>query len=151
MTSSSTHGISPADLFLSPIVICSILAAGLSGFYLGSSIASTTQLPRKHKRSRPQAASPDDHTLVSEDDEYEDDDDDEEEDAEPGSFAYTDEECKMVLVVRTDIKMTKGKAAAQCAHAAVACYKSIARSNPEVSLFTSYLSPFFFLDSSLSC
>ena len=30
---------------------------------------------------------------------------------------------KMVLVVRTDIGMTKGKAAAQCAHAAVSCYK----------------------------
>ena len=30
---------------------------------------------------------------------------------------------KMVLVVRTDIGMGKGKACAQCAHAAVACYK----------------------------
>lgn len=30
---------------------------------------------------------------------------------------------KMVLVVRTDIGMTKGKAAAQCAHAALSCYK----------------------------
>ncbi|KAF5103459.1 hypothetical protein D0Z03_000176 [Geotrichum reessii] len=61
---------------------------------------------------------------------YEDEED--QGDAEPGSFAFTDEECKMILVVRTDLKMTKGKAAAQCAHAAVACYKSIARSNPEI-------------------
>ena len=30
---------------------------------------------------------------------------------------------KMVLVVRTDIGMGKGKACAQCAHAAVSCYK----------------------------
>ena len=30
---------------------------------------------------------------------------------------------KMVLVVRTDIGMGKGKACAQCAHTAVACYK----------------------------
>jgi PTH2 family peptidyl-tRNA hydrolase len=34
---------------------------------------------------------------------------------------------KMILVVRNDLKMGKGKAAAQCSHAAVAAYK-IARS-----------------------
>lgn len=31
---------------------------------------------------------------------------------------------KMALVVRTDIKMTKGKTAAQCSHAAIMCYQS---------------------------
>ena len=30
---------------------------------------------------------------------------------------------KMVLLVRTDLGMAKGKVAAQCAHAALACYK----------------------------
>ncbi|KAK4251648.1 peptidyl-tRNA hydrolase PTH2-domain-containing protein [Corynascus novoguineensis] len=38
-----------------------------------------------------------------------------------------DEECKMVLVVRTDLGMTKGKIAAQCSHATLACYKSLVR------------------------
>ena len=33
---------------------------------------------------------------------------------------------KMVLVVRQDLKMGKGKAAAQCAHAAVGAYKKAA-------------------------
>ena len=32
---------------------------------------------------------------------------------------------KMALVVRTDLGMGKGKACAQCAHAAVACYKVV--------------------------
>ena len=37
----------------------------------------------------------------------------------------------MVLVVRTDIGMQKGKAAAQCAHAALACYKKALKSHPD--------------------
>ena len=40
-------------------------------------------------------------------------------------------ECKMVLVVRTDLKMGKGKAAAQCSHAAVGVYKSAKKSSPD--------------------
>ncbi|ROW04070.1 hypothetical protein VSDG_00981 [Cytospora chrysosperma] len=39
----------------------------------------------------------------------------------------TGEECKMVLVVRSDLGMTKGKIAAQCGHATLACYKSLSR------------------------
>ncbi|OIW25853.1 PTH2-domain-containing protein [Coniochaeta ligniaria NRRL 30616] len=42
-----------------------------------------------------------------------------EEDGNPG------EECKLVLVVRTDLGMTKGKMAAQCGHATLACYKTL--------------------------
>ncbi len=37
----------------------------------------------------------------------------------------------MVLVVRTDVAMTKGKVAAQCAHAAVACYKKALVKTPD--------------------
>lgn len=44
------------------------------------------------------------------------------------------EECKMVLVVRTDLGMTKGKIAAQCSHATLACYKAILRRNPQSAL-----------------
>ncbi|KAJ3828516.1 peptidyl-tRNA hydrolase [Lentinula raphanica] len=36
----------------------------------------------------------------------------------------------MVLVVRTDLKMSAGKIAAQCSHATLACYKTLSASNP---------------------
>ncbi|KAG4441566.1 hypothetical protein IFR05_002951 [Cadophora sp. M221] len=43
----------------------------------------------------------------------------------------TGEECKMVLVVRTDLGMTKGKIAAQCGHATLACYKHFLKHDPK--------------------
>ncbi|XP_054282651.1 peptidyl-tRNA hydrolase 2, mitochondrial-like isoform X2 [Macrosteles quadrilineatus] len=43
--------------------------------------------------------------------------------AAANSITQTSGEMKMALVVRTDLKLGKGKAAAQCAHAAVSCYK----------------------------
>jgi PTH2 family peptidyl-tRNA hydrolase len=42
------------------------------------------------------------------------------------------EDCKMVLVVRMDLKMDKGKMAAQCGHATLACYKTMLNNNPAV-------------------
>ncbi|KAL4608768.1 peptidyl-tRNA hydrolase 2, mitochondrial [Arapaima gigas] len=41
-------------------------------------------------------------------------------------------EIKMVLVVRNDLKMGKGKVAAQCSHAAVSAYKQVQRRNPDL-------------------
>lgn len=41
-------------------------------------------------------------------------------------------EFKMILVVRTDLKMGKGKVAAQCSHAAVSAYKQVQRRNPDL-------------------
>ncbi|CAD6581336.1 MAG: hypothetical protein ASARMPREDX12_000429 [Alectoria sarmentosa] len=41
------------------------------------------------------------------------------------TFEGNREECKLVLVVRTDLGMGKGKIAAQCAHATLACYKQL--------------------------
>jgi peptidyl-tRNA hydrolase, PTH2 family len=59
-------------------------------------------------------------------------DDDEEEEEAPldttqlQNFANTNEEVKLMLVVRSDLGMTKGKIAAQCGHATLAVYKSLA-------------------------
>ncbi|XP_072022280.1 peptidyl-tRNA hydrolase 2, mitochondrial-like [Amphiura filiformis] len=41
-------------------------------------------------------------------------------------------EYKLILVVRNDLKMGKGKVAAQCSHASVSCYKQIAKKNPDM-------------------
>ncbi|KAK7058281.1 hypothetical protein VNI00_001912 [Paramarasmius palmivorus] len=40
-----------------------------------------------------------------------------------------EDECKLVLVVRSDLGMSTGKIAAQCSHATLACYKSLLASN----------------------
>ncbi|XP_074642776.1 peptidyl-tRNA hydrolase 2, mitochondrial-like isoform X2 [Tubulanus polymorphus] len=41
-------------------------------------------------------------------------------------------EYKMVIVVRTDLKMGKGKVAAQCSHAAVNCCRKLLQTNPAI-------------------
>lgn len=45
--------------------------------------------------------------------------------------AMASEECKMILAVRMDIKMEKGKIAAQCGHATLAVYKLAKKVTPK--------------------
>ncbi|KJE89011.1 hypothetical protein CAOG_00571 [Capsaspora owczarzaki ATCC 30864] len=80
------------------------------------------------------------------DDEYEDDDeeDDDEEDDEQVAATSAEtlppyinsvglmEDTKMVLVVRADLEMGKGKAAAQCCHAAIAALELATHHAPRV-------------------
>lgn len=67
------------------------------------------------------------------------DGEDEEEEEEDGygpssgltDFSHlTNEDCKMVFVVRTDLGMTKGKIAAQVGHATLMCYKAASKYTP---------------------
>lgn len=46
-------------------------------------------------------------------------------------WGYTDAPYKMVLCVNQELGMGKGKIAAQCCHAAVACYKRAAKQCPK--------------------
>ncbi|XP_011693772.1 PREDICTED: peptidyl-tRNA hydrolase 2, mitochondrial isoform X2 [Wasmannia auropunctata] len=46
-------------------------------------------------------------------------------------FLCISDRYKLILVIRTDLKMGKGKVAAQCSHAAVAAYKA-ARKYPKI-------------------
>ncbi|KAG8530905.1 uncharacterized protein KY384_004262 [Bacidia gigantensis] len=49
---------------------------------------------------------------------------------ELATFEGNKEECKLVLVVRTDLGMGKGKIAAQASHATLACYTTLRTSHP---------------------
>ncbi|KAI6153312.1 peptidyl-tRNA hydrolase 2 [Pisolithus tinctorius] len=64
------------------------------------------------------------------------DGEEEEEDLADGDLAAIKpgmlQQCKLVLVVRTDLGMTTGKIAAQCGHATLACYKALMKTNPKL-------------------
>lgn len=68
----------------------------------------------------------DDESELNLEDDEEWTSDEEEEEVKGGNY-------KMVLVVRTDLKMGKGKSAAQCCHATLGCYKQ-AKKNSRAAL-----------------
>ncbi|CCU98112.1 unnamed protein product [Malassezia sympodialis ATCC 42132] len=70
------------------------------------------------------------HTWWVSDDEDVDDLNVMDEDADPA----TSGECKMILGVRMDLKMDKGKMAAQCGHATLAVYKAAVKQRPDYVL-----------------
>ncbi|KAG0251890.1 Peptidyl-tRNA hydrolase protein 2, mitochondrial [Mortierella polycephala] len=74
-----------------------------------------------------------DSEMYSEEDEEDDFTEEESEDEENEDLAEFDlnEEYKMVLVVRSDLGMGKGKAAAQCCHATLANYKELSKKSPK--------------------
>ncbi len=47
-----------------------------------------------------------------------------------GLFSKPDDEYKMIIVMRNDLKMSKGKIAAQASHAAVNCALATMKKNP---------------------
>ncbi|ORY18819.1 peptidyl-tRNA hydrolase PTH2-domain-containing protein [Clohesyomyces aquaticus] len=114
----------PPPTTVSIALACALLA-GVTGYFLGQAKSlglfggSPISTPGPSKEKQGQDSSED----------YEDSSDEDE--TEPLSdFAGHNEECKLVLVVRTDLGMTKGKIGAQCGHATLACYKSFLRNSP---------------------
>lgn len=83
---------------------CAILA-GVTGYFLGTAKSLglfggspiSEPLPRRGEKAQ-----------ELEDESSDDDNDDDEDDTAPAEFPGHNEECKMVLVVRTDLGMTKG-------------------------------------------
>lgn len=84
----------------------------------------TSKKPGKRRKSEPEHIAAE--SSADESSAEEDDDDADLGRVQPNLF----EELKLVLVVRSDLGMTKGKIAAQCSHATLACYKSLQRNNP---------------------
>ncbi|KAF2829593.1 PTH2-domain-containing protein [Ophiobolus disseminans] len=112
---------------------CAILA-GVTGYMLGQAkslglfggSALSTSSDRKEKLS--------DESGESSGGDDDDDEDESEDDSVPADFKDLNEECKMVLVVRTDLGMTKGKIGAQCGHATLACYKHFLKHAPNSTI-----------------
>ncbi|KAG0215529.1 hypothetical protein BGX28_009577 [Mortierella sp. GBA30] len=72
----------------------------------------------------------DSEIYTEEDDDFTDEESEDEENEDLAEFDLN-EEYKMVLVVRSDLGMGKGKAAAQCCHATLANYKELSRRSPK--------------------
>lgn len=129
------------SLNLQIITACALSLA--TGLYLGhyfTPVAHPTTIKTKKKKNinhdhrenttsaTTSSGSPSSDPITDESSEFESSSDleeSEEEDYQVDSTSLNDipGETKMVLIVRTDLKMGKGKAAAQCAHAAIGCYK----------------------------
>ncbi|KAH7075329.1 peptidyl-tRNA hydrolase PTH2-domain-containing protein [Paraphoma chrysanthemicola] len=106
------------------IAVASAIVAGVTGYMLGQAKSlglfggSPISAPSERKVKTPGEA------------EDSSDEDSEDDDSVPAEFKGNNEECKMVLVVRTDLGMTKGKIGAQCGHATLACYKHFLKNAP---------------------
>ncbi|KAL9940317.1 hypothetical protein V8E36_001022 [Tilletia maclaganii] len=117
------------QLLFSPAV-ATTTAAAVSSFVIGYYAGVGRSLFAYNQSSRRRLA-----RDTDEDDDGSDFDDEDEQGAEGNDMraraAHVLEECKMMLLVRTDLKMDKGKIAAQCGHATLAAYKAALKETPE--------------------
>ncbi|KGY15375.1 peptidyl-tRNA hydrolase [Paracoccidioides brasiliensis Pb03] len=117
------------------LVIAAAILAGIAGFFIGQGASlgifgsSATTPKRKGKSGGERMSWPNSYDVkvhAESEDSEDEDSEDEEADGEGGELAAFEgntDEVKLVLVVRTDLGMGRGKIAAQCSHATLACYK----------------------------
>eukprot|EP00743_Colponemidia_sp_Colp-15_P002794 GILK01003023.1.p1 GENE.GILK01003023.1~~GILK01003023.1.p1 ORF type:complete len:195 (-),score=29.63 GILK01003023.1:193-777(-) len=104
-------------------LIVTSLATFVAGWYLGRRMTRPTLT--NEQKSDKAAATNTDVNEATEDwvtDSDEDIDEDEDEDEDDGG-----EKIKLVLVVRQDLEMGKGKIAAQCSHATLGIYRELSK------------------------
>lgn len=110
----------------------SLIAVGVvsfvTGYYVHQMLKPTS--PKKFQL-KPTSAT----TTTKSEDNSEDEEEEEDEGLDINSLALNEipGEVRMTLVVRQDLKMGKGKAAAQCSHATLALYKKI--TNPQLESY----------------
>lgn len=126
-----------------PSLIAVAIASGLFGLVAGYFIGQGSSIgifessggPKDVKKSWPNSYDVKVHADSSDEaDDEEDEPEDEGDGKELRNFDDTNEEVKLVLAVRTDLGMTKGKIAAQCGHATLACYKFLVNSTTSTGL-----------------
>jgi peptidyl-tRNA hydrolase len=127
-------GLTPSVL-VALLVVAFVTGALLARFFgrpssapPASSVPSSTTPKEANKKSKKAAAEDESEDEDDEDSESEDDSEDDEEDEDEDEDEDDDgEEHKMVLCVRTDLKMQRGKVAAQCGHAVLGAYREARR------------------------
>ncbi|KAF9014953.1 peptidyl-tRNA hydrolase PTH2-domain-containing protein [Cyathus striatus] len=107
-------------LTVATALIISLASLGV-GYYIGSQYVRSPGLPVE-----PETVA---EVVEEEEDESDDEGDIADGDLSAVKAGFT-EPCKLVLVVRTDLKMSSGKIAAQ--HATLACYKALVKKNPKL-------------------
>ncbi|KIK46268.1 hypothetical protein CY34DRAFT_800604 [Suillus luteus UH-Slu-Lm8-n1] len=115
---------------MSPSVLSHVVVAGAAlglGYYLGSQMGTQDAAPAAQPIPPSEPKEPLASKAEPEVDSEEEDDALADGDLGAVKAGFL-QPCKLVLVVRTDLKMTTGKIAAQ--HATLACYKALSRTNP---------------------
>eukprot|EP00032_Breviata_anathema_P000693 JZ550206.1.p1 GENE.JZ550206.1~~JZ550206.1.p1 ORF type:complete len:202 (+),score=24.75 JZ550206.1:70-675(+) len=102
------------------------------GYFLNKLTAKSTPVVEQKEATKEETKKDEIKPASAEKEESEWEDEDMEDEGGDAKFKRTKEEYKMLLVVRQDLKMGKGKVAAQCAHAALGAYKRVVRIAPDV-------------------
>lgn len=114
-----------------PVLVALLVVALVTGALLArffgrpsappASSVPSSATPKDAKSKKAAEDESEDEDSESEDDSEDDEEDDDEDEDDDG------EEHKMVLCVRTDLKMQRGKVAAQCGHAVLGAYREARR------------------------